>query len=127
MSSTRAAYTLIEMMVALAVLAIGSQLLARTFILYQDAARRARAVVAVAEVLNLELEAARACSTRACLAGLVSTGTTALMRNEASSWARPVVRRQTRPGPDGTVRVRVTAEIPGLVSPRTLTALVEVP
>lgn len=113
-------------MITVAVLAIGAGLLVREVGTYQDAGRRARAVAAVAEVLDQELEAGRACPDRACLdAWATRSATTAAARPESLEWARPHLERTLGPGPDGTLELRVTAEIPDLVPPRTLVTLVE--
>ncbi|MEO1336805.1 MAG: type II secretion system protein [Myxococcota bacterium] len=117
-------YTLLEMMVAVAILSTGALLLAGSFELYQDAAHRARAVVAIAEVLNLEVEAAQACPDHRCLQRLQTrTATTQLARIEAEDWLRPRVQRTIRPGPDGTILFEVTASVPHVVPPRKLVAL----
>ncbi|MEM7676519.1 MAG: type II secretion system protein [Myxococcota bacterium] len=119
-------YTLIEMMVAIAILAIGASLLAGTFELYQDAARRARAVVAIAEVLNIEVEAAIACPDRSCLRRLLThTATTRAARSEADSWLRLQVQRTMQAGPDDTLQYEVSASVPNLLPPRKLVILLE--
>ena len=114
-------FSLIEMMVAVTILSIGAALLAGAFEAYQDAARRARYVVAIAEVLNLELETARACPSRACLTAWKNRPVVAA---EAETWLRPRVQRTIMPGPDGTLQIQVVAEIPSIVPPRTMVALV---
>ena len=128
MSRTRTAgYTLIEMMIALSILGIGTSVLVRHFGHYQQSARRARAVAAVTQVLDQELERARACRNQACVRALSTlSSTTSLVAAEGYTWARPHIIRRVRPGPDQTLEVTLSAEIPEVMSARTLVTLVRV-
>ena len=119
-------YTLIEMMVSVAILAVGTNLLVGAFQAYETAGHRARAVAAIAEALNQEMEAARACRNRACLNDFATQGPIAPAKQASQSWLRPRIERQLRPGPDGTMAVAITAGVPDLVPPRTLVALMVV-
>ena len=124
--SVQRGYTLVEMMIAVTILAIGANLLVGAFQAYEAAGHRARAVAAIAEVLNQEMEAARACGSQACVRDLVSRGGTRHPAQAAGrSWLRPQIERRLRNGPDGTMELTITAEIPNVVPPRTLVALLE--
>lgn len=126
MNTARAGSTLIELMVCIAILSIAATMLAGHFELYQRAGHRARAVTAVAEVLNQEMEAARACASRRCLTRLAATASTAFAQPEAAEWIRPTIVRTLADGPDGTFRYEVTATVGDVVPPRRLVALIEV-
>lgn len=121
-------YTLIELMIALAVLSVGAGLVVGEVSTYRAATERARAVEAITRVLDQEMERLRACPDMACLeAARAETATLDGLGPAAASWARPRVKRTWRPGPDGTLEVTVQAELPGLVPPRALRALVARP
>ena len=66
-------------------------------------------------MLDLELERARSCPTRACLQAL-PTATTAA--DGAESWARAQVERVVREGPRGSLEIEIRAQIPGEVPVR---------
>lgn len=117
--------TLIEVMVAVAILAIAAASLVGPATHHERAARRAAAVEGVARVLDQELERARACSRRACVEALVvSTATVTALDENAASWARASVERSVSAGPNGTLLLSVSAKIPGLVRERSVSALI---
>ncbi len=115
MSRRRRGASLIDAMVAVALVSIGVGLLVGPWTQYERASRRTVAVEGVARVLDLELERARSCPTRACIEALVTATTTA---DGATAWARARVERQVRVGPHGTLEVEVSAEVPELVPKR---------
>lgn len=119
--------TLIDCMIAVAVLSIGAHMLVTHFDQYERASRRAIAVEGVARVLDQELERMRACSGRVCIEAL-ATGTTsvAAVAFESESWVRARVRRTIEAGPSGTVKVIVGASVPGVVDERRIAALLRV-
>lgn len=115
-TQTRRGASLIEAMIGVALLGIGASMLVGPWTQYERATRRTIAVEGVARVIDLELERARSCPTRACIEGLAGTATTAA--EGADTWARARVVRTVRAGPHGTLEVEVAAEVPSLVPRR---------
>lgn len=107
--------SLIEAMIAVAIVSIGVGLLVGPWSHYERASRRALAVEGLAHVLDLELERARSCPTRACIQALVTATTAA---DGATTWARAEVVRSVREGPHGTLEVEISAEVPAVVPRR---------
>jgi type II secretory pathway pseudopilin PulG len=104
---------LVDAMIGVAILSIGASLLGGAWSSYARASERAIAAEGLARVIDLELERARSCPTRACLEGLAATSTTPSI--DAATWARATVARAVRPADNGVVEVSITAEVPGLV------------
>lgn len=120
-------YTLIEIMVAIAILGIAVGSILMNLGPYQRQSTRAFETEGLARVLDTEMERMRACDTYACLEGLRSTtATTAGVSAPAESWVRATVKRTVRPGPDGTVHVRIEAKAPSNRRTVHLEALLEV-
>lgn len=106
-------YTLIELMIAVALFGIGMRIFMTGFDAYQASAERARAVEQLTRVLDQEMERMSACRTQRCLR--------APMGAAAESWSRARVTKTVKPGPEGTLRVRITAR--NQAGARSLTAL----
>lgn len=102
-------------MIAVAVISMGVGFLVGPWSGYERASQRTAAVEGVARVLDLELERARSCPTRACIEALTTATTSA---DGATTWARARIERQVRVGPHGTLEVEISAEVPELVPRR---------
>jgi prepilin-type N-terminal cleavage/methylation domain-containing protein len=116
----RRGYTLIELMIVVALLSLGAGLFIDHMQVYEEASEELIDREAIARVLDLELERLRACPDRACLEAQVET-----RAPEAESWLRVPVREALHPGPDGTVRAVVEVSAPS--GPKTMEALLWVP
>jgi type II secretory pathway pseudopilin PulG len=115
MSGRRRGFTLVDAMMAVTILGVGAGLMVGPWSSYRDATTRAIQVEGLAHVVDLELERARSCPTRACLQALPTTTTAA---DGAESWARAQVERVVREGPRGSLEIEIRAQIPGEVPVR---------
>lgn len=105
-------YTLIELMVTVAIVGVVSGTLFANFGAYQRETTRSMNREALSRVLEIELERMRVCETRLCLQETASSTTASV---ESDSWVRAAISRTVRRGPDGTAWVRVEAESDGKV------------
>ncbi|MBK8010245.1 MAG: type II secretion system protein [Deltaproteobacteria bacterium] len=115
-------YTLVDLMVAVAVLAIIASM--NPFFGYQRATTEALKIEGLMRVLDVEMERARSCTEMDCIAKLATTTTG--VSSEADSWVRARVQRSYRPGPDGTVEFTVSASALGSTHIQELRALLRV-
>lgn len=113
MSKRSRGFTLIELMIACAILGIGGTVTVEGFMGYLKATKRARALEATAHILDSEMERLSACSAYCARDQAVS-----------SQWPYPAIRTRRRGGPDGLVEVTLSARIEGVREPRELVALV---
>jgi type II secretory pathway pseudopilin PulG len=118
--------TLIDCMVAVAVISIGAGLLATQHQHFEHANRRAIAVESVARALDLEMEQFRACADRACIEALAARANEE-RGAEVASWSRADIERKLEPGPNGTIKLTLTASAKELRADRKLVALLWVP
>lgn len=118
--------TLIDSMVAVALLGIGAGTLATQHYHYERANRRAMAVENVVRALDQEMEQMRACPDRACIDALAERATEE-RSNEVGSWLHADIERTVEAGPNGTIKVTVSASVPELRVDRSLVALLWVP
>jgi hypothetical protein len=109
-------------MVAVAVLSVGATMISAQHQHYEDATRRAIAVESVARALDQEMERMRACPDLACIERLAGRSTDEL-DVEVESWIRAEIDRAIEPGPNGTLKVTLTADAPHLRAQRKLVAL----
>lgn len=100
-------YTLIELMVTLSLVGIGTGVLVMNLGPYQRSALKSVRTESLARVLDIEMERLRACDTRACLQA-IATSTSASPASD--TWARTELKRTLRPGPEGTVHVTIEAK-----------------
>lgn len=105
----RRGYTLIDLMIAIAVLGIGAQLLIDGLGPLERGAARTIEREGLVRALDIELERMRACPDRPCLDDLVATGT---ISASAEGWTRLEVERSVAPGPDQTLRISVRGSGP---------------
>lgn len=117
-------YTLIELMIVLALVGIAMTSLFASFGPYQDRATFALHRESVAHVLDVEMERMRACDSRACLRAIASS---TIASDASDTWVRAHVRRTVSAGPDGTMRLRVEASTDDRGSTQTLDSLMWVP
>lgn len=101
-------YSLIELMVTIAILGIGGVTLLFEMGTMQRLGDRAVEVEGLARVLDSELERLHACPDRACILAT----RTAAPSEEADTWLRAEITRSVKPGPDGTLRVSVEVQSP---------------
>lgn len=103
--------TLIEMMIAVAIFGSTAGITLSAFHSYQRAADRGYRIEGLARVLDVEMERFRACADVACTRSMLSrTATTAGLSDASNTWVRARVSRETKPGPDGSTEVILTAE-----------------
>jgi len=120
-------FTLIELMIVLALLGIASAVLLMNLGPYQKQSTRAFETEGLARVLDSEMERMRACETYACISALeTQTATTAGVSAPAESWVRARVKRTVKRDADGTVRVRIEATAPDRRGTQHLEALLRV-
>lgn len=118
--------TLIDSMVAVALLGAGAGFLATQHRHYEQANRRAMAVESVVRALDQEMEHLRACPDRACIDALAARASEE-RSDEASAWSRADIERKLEAGPNGTIKVTLSAAAPELRVERRLVALLWVP
>lgn len=115
-------FTLIELMIAVAILGIAGITWISGFQQYQRASDRTYRIEGLARVLDVELERFRACPDVECLRSLTRGPVAA----ESDSWVRAKVTRSLSPGPDGSFLVTLTASLDE-VPVQALSGLVWVP
>jgi glutamine synthetase type III len=115
--------TLIDSMVALAILGTGAAMLTQQYHHVETANTRAVAVESVGRALDQEMELFRACTDRACvneLAGRANEQHSSIV----STWTGADIERVIEEGAGGTVKVTLKASVPGSRIERKLVALI---
>ena len=98
--NTRRGTTLIELMIAIAILGITCVTLGGAMHTYQQAANRAYRIEGLARVLAVEMERFRACTDVRCVRALET------LSPEAETWVGARVQRAIKVGPTTGVRSR---------------------
>jgi prepilin-type N-terminal cleavage/methylation domain-containing protein len=123
---SRRGWTLIEMMIAVAVLgiAVGVWITDPSYI--RMSARQVH-LEGTVRALEMELEALAACTDRRCIESAIAHPP-ASTTEVTAEWSPAVVERSLRPGPDGTLEIRVRAPLGrGLGRPMEVRRLLKVP
>ncbi len=115
-------YTLIELMVSLAILSVGVSVPLMNFNMYQKASQRAFEVEGLARILDAEMERARACPTAKCLLAL-RTQSPVSVESPGETWVRAKVSRQVKRTQRNLFKVTIEAQVPGRLGPQQMQAL----
>lgn len=118
--------TLIDCMVAVAVLSIGASVVIQQHTHYENANRRAIAVESVSRALDQEMERFRACADRACVEQLAERASEE-HTDEVASWSRADIERTLEKGPNDTLKLTLKATVPSTHLEQKLVALLWVP